>query len=141
MPFLQYAHLVYGSTKVPVPPTEQHPLPGRFDFHDPVGCAKMICAIMSNACGGQRLLDCRVRLHLPTQRANVLGHGFHVYYGPTLDRPLTPAEALQIVEETSVTHLGLVQASGVQGDGWRHARWTPSQLEYIPPARRVRESA
>lgn len=60
---LQHAHLLYGSTTIPVLPTTSTPIPEEFDFASPEGCAKSIFAIMGRAAGGHSIDACQLRIN------------------------------------------------------------------------------
>lgn len=77
---LQHAHLLYGSTTIPVLPTTSTPIPEEFDFASPEGCAKSIFAIMGRAAGGHSIDACQLRINRERGTANLIGRGVHVFY-------------------------------------------------------------
>ncbi|MDU8351003.1 hypothetical protein RYA05_03730 [Pseudomonas syringae pv. actinidiae] len=119
---LDRACLNYGSTQVPVSPSEITPLPQVFDFSDPVGCARKIFAVMSNASGGFRLSECRVRIHRERQAANLTCNGAHIYYRDSNQVKLTLEQAIAMHEESEVFDLGSVRTDQF-GEGWSRAVW------------------
>lgn len=119
---LDLACLTYGSTQVPVSPSEVTPLPLTFDFTDPEECARKVFAIMSNASGGFKLSDCRVRIHRERQAANLTCNGAHVYYCNRSLPKLTLEQAIAVHEESEVFELGSVRTDQY-GEGWSRAVW------------------
>ncbi len=123
---LQLACLNYGSSSIPVKSTPDLPLPETFDFDNPVECSKLVFACMSNASGGFRLRDCKVRYNLEHKTANLTAIGVHVYYAVPDAPKLAFDEALLIHANSIIVELGDVQTDQY-GGGWERAVWMPSE--------------
>lgn len=128
---LQLAKLMYGtSTGYNVKPSADLPLPTEFDFDKPEECAKLIFACMSNASGGFRLRNCKVRYNTERQCANLTATGVHIYYADPDAPKLSVEEAMALHTSSVVIELGDVRTDQY-GEGWKRAIWMPSDTEEV----------
>lgn len=128
---LDRAVLCYGSSLYPVKPNETLPLPAVFDFGNPIECARLVMAIMSNASGGHPLRNCRLILAPDQLGASIVCSGAHVHYS-VADRPkLTATEALARFAAQRWYMLGDV-VTDQYGDGYTRARWRDSHGPRMP---------
>lgn len=125
---LNLARLSYGSSQYPVERNETTPLPEAFDFENAEECARLICAVMSNASGGHTIRDCKVRVDPIRRTANITGNGIHVFYRPEVPHPLTKENfEAEIARIDALPRLELGSVVTDQyGEGWKRARWIPA---------------
>lgn len=119
---LELARLNYGASSYTVQRTEFLPIPEVFDFDNPVQCAKLVLAMMSNASGGFTLRDCKLRIHRGRKTANITASGCHVFYAPKDRGKLTVEQAIAMEQEIETFLLGSV-GTDQYGGGYKRARW------------------
>lgn len=125
---LKNCTICYGpASYVRIEPRPDLPIPEVFDFDNPIECAKLAFACMSNASGGFTIFKCKVQVDPERTCANLFGGGVHLYY-EVPDLPKLTHEQLFERHSRLVLHtLGDVTTDGY-GYGWKRARWhTPAE--------------
>lgn len=123
---LQLALLLHHNTNRSVKPSADLPIPQTFDFDHPIECAKLVSACMSNAAGGFRIRNCKLRYNPIQQTANITAIGVNVYYAVPDAPELSLEEAKAIHPNWVVVELGDVSTDQYAG-GWERAEWMPSE--------------
>lgn len=124
---LQLAKLLYGAADVyDIKPSADLPIPMEFDFNKPEECAKLIFACMSNASGGFRLRNCKLRYNPKHLTANLTAIGVNVYYAVTDAPKLSVEETIAQHPHWVVVELGDV-STDQYGGGWERAEWMASE--------------
>lgn len=115
------ASLMYGSAIYPV---DDHPaMPAEFDFDNPIECAKLVLACLSNASGGHQLQRCKLAIDPVRRTANIVANGAHAFFSPgNLPKFTTIQDACAAVERTITHELGTV-VTDQYGEGWKRAKW------------------
>ncbi len=118
------AVLLYGSSRYPVEANDTLPLPLEFDFNAPEECARKVLAVMSNASGGHKLANCRLRIHRGRKTASITcSGGYARYREDSTPFAFNVEQAMQFDAECEVYELGAV-STDQYGEGWKRARWT-----------------